>query len=285
MFETFTEEIRKVMAIASQEAQKLNRGYIGTEHILLGLIKGDSKISDIVKSCGVDLKKIEGDLEKTVVDIERAVMPKDIMAQGKLPQTPRVKMAIEYAIGYARKLYSKSVGTEHLLYGLLKEDEGIAAQILMHNGLNEDKLTKALEGLVGVLDSSKRSGGLQAQNYWMIPRENMDITNFLQLSKYEVTGERNGKDNPLIKSLGFLIGRLNSPEYTSGTLIYNVKDGDQLKEALGLRDVFDFYKINYIEEPPASEVAKEMRELARIMDEGAKQRYSLVDELEKKVQD
>lgn len=155
----------------------------------------------------------------------------------------------------------------------------------MNNNLDEGKIKKGIEELIGACNNSgslQESERLQAQNYWMIPRGDIDVVQFLQLSSHEVRGERNGKDNMLIESKGCLIGRLNPPEYTSGTVIYNAKDGDQLKKALGLRDVFDLNEIEYIEEPSASEVAKELREVARALKEAVKHQYGLADRLEKR---
>jgi ATP-dependent Clp protease ATP-binding subunit ClpC len=129
MFERFTDRARKVMALANQEAQRFNHEYIGTEHILLGLVKEGSGVgANVLKNLDVDLRKVRLEVEKLV---KRGP---DMVTMGKLPQTPRAKKVIEYAIEEARSLNHNYVGTEHLLLGLLREQDGVAAQVLMNLG-------------------------------------------------------------------------------------------------------------------------------------------------------
>src|SRR5262249_57615040 len=127
MFERFTDRARKVMQLANQEAQRFNHEYVGTEHVLLGLIKeGSGVAANVLKNLEVDLRKIRNEVEKIVQ------AGPDMVTMGKLPQTPRAKKVIEYAIEEARNLNHNYVGTEHLLLGLLREQEGVAAQGLMN---------------------------------------------------------------------------------------------------------------------------------------------------------
>jgi ATP-dependent Clp protease ATP-binding subunit ClpC len=129
MFERFTDRARKVMALANQEAQRFNHEYIGTEHILLGLVKEGSGVgANVLKNLDVDLRKVRLEVEKLVKS------GPDMVTMGKLPQTPRAKKVIEYAIEEARNLNHNYVGTEHLLLGLLREHDGVAAQVLMNLG-------------------------------------------------------------------------------------------------------------------------------------------------------
>jgi len=122
MFERFTDRARKVMALANQEAQRFNHEYIGTEHILLGLVKEGSGVgANVLKNLDVDLRKVRLEVEKLVKS------GPDMVTMGKLPQTPRAKKVIEYAIEEARNLNHNYVGTEHLLLGLLREHDGVAA--------------------------------------------------------------------------------------------------------------------------------------------------------------
>ncbi len=131
MFEHFTDEARKVMALANQEAQRFNHEYIDTEHILLGLVKEGSGVGPtVLKNLDVDIKKLRFEIEKHV---KRGP---DMVTIEKLPQTPRAKKVIEYTIEEARALNHNYIGTEHILLGILRESEGIAAQVLMHIGLN-----------------------------------------------------------------------------------------------------------------------------------------------------
>jgi ATP-dependent Clp protease ATP-binding subunit ClpC len=144
MFERFTDRARKVMALANQEAQRFNHEYIGTEHILLGLVKEGSGVgATVLKNLDVDIKKLRLEVEKQVKS------GPDMVTMGKLPQTPRAKKVIEYAIEEARSLNHNYVGTEHILLGLLRESEGIAAQILMSLGLKLEDLRQEVLNLLG----------------------------------------------------------------------------------------------------------------------------------------
>ena len=115
MYERFTDRARKVMELANQEAQRFNHEYIGTEHILLGLVKeGSGVAANVLKNLDIDLRKIRLEVEKIVQS------GPDMVTMGKLPQTPRAKKVIEYSIEEARNLNHNYVGTEHLLLGLLR---------------------------------------------------------------------------------------------------------------------------------------------------------------------
>jgi ATP-dependent Clp protease ATP-binding subunit ClpA len=129
MYERFTDRARKVMQLANQEAQRLNHEYIGTEHILLGLVKeGSGAAASVLKSLGIDLPKLRQEVNKIIQTAPGVLTP------GKLPQTPRAKKAIESAIEEARNLNDYGVGTEHLLLGLLRDiDEG-GAQLFRNLG-------------------------------------------------------------------------------------------------------------------------------------------------------
>ncbi|MBN2455688.1 MAG: ATP-dependent Clp protease ATP-binding subunit [Sedimentisphaerales bacterium] len=144
MFERFTDRARKVMALANQEAQRFNHEYIGTEHILLGLVKEGSGVgATVLKNLDVDIKKLRLEIEKLVKS------GPDMVTMGKLPQTPRSKKVIEYAIEEARSLNHNYVGTEHILLGLLRETEGIAAQVLMNLGLKLEDVRQEVLNLLG----------------------------------------------------------------------------------------------------------------------------------------
>ncbi|HET6426895.1 MAG TPA: ATP-dependent Clp protease ATP-binding subunit [Phycisphaerae bacterium] len=144
MFERFTDRARKVMALANQEAQRFNHEYIGTEHILLGLVKEGTGVgANVLKNLGVDLHKVRMEVERLVKS------GPEMVTMGKLPQTPRAKKVIEYAIEEARNLNHNYVGTEHLLLGLLREREGVAAQVLMNMGLKLDEVREEVLHLLG----------------------------------------------------------------------------------------------------------------------------------------
>jgi ATP-dependent Clp protease ATP-binding subunit ClpC len=144
------------MQLANQEAQRFNHEYIGTEHVLLGLVKeGSGVAANVLKNLDVDLRKIRLEVEKLVQS------GPEMVTMGKLPQTPRAKKVIEYSMEEARNLNHNYVGTEHILLGLLREQEGVAAQVLMNLGLKleevrEEVLNLLGHGLEGEEDPSER---------------------------------------------------------------------------------------------------------------------------------
>jgi len=157
MYERFTDRARKVMQLANQEAQRFNHEYVGTEHVLLGLVKeGSGVAANVLKNLDVDLRKIRVEVEKIVQS------GPDMVTMGKLPQTPRAKKVIEYAIEEARNLNHNNVGTEHLLLGLLREQEGVAAQVLMNLNLKLEEVREEVLNLLGHgMDAGAGGGGAE----------------------------------------------------------------------------------------------------------------------------
>jgi ATP-dependent Clp protease ATP-binding subunit ClpC len=144
MYERFTDRARKVMQLADQEARRLNHEYLGTEHILLGLVKeGSGVTANVLKNLDVDLRRIRVEVER-IIDLGPHTVTK-----GKLPQTPRAKKVIEYAMEEARALNHNYVGTEHILLGLLREREGVASQILINLGISLEEARKDVLSLLG----------------------------------------------------------------------------------------------------------------------------------------
>ena len=144
MYERFTDRARKVMQLANQEAQRFNHEYIGTEHMLLGLVKeGTGVAANVLKNLGVDLRKIRLEVEKLVQS------GPEMITVGKLPQTPRAKKVIEFSMEEARNLNHNFVGTEHILLGLLREHEGVAAQVLMNLDLKLEDVREEVLNLLG----------------------------------------------------------------------------------------------------------------------------------------
>lgn len=135
MYERFTDRAKKVMQLADEEARRFSHEYVGTEHILLGLVKeGSGTASWVLKNLDIDPRKIRIEVEKI---LQRGP---EVVTQGRLPQTPRAKKVIEYAMDESRNLGHSHVGTEHLLLGLLREQEGVASQVLMNLGLKLEDL-------------------------------------------------------------------------------------------------------------------------------------------------
>ncbi|MCX7806368.1 MAG: ATP-dependent Clp protease ATP-binding subunit [Planctomycetota bacterium] len=144
MYDRFTDRARKVMSYARQEAERLNHDYIGTEHILLGIVKeGTGVAANVLENLNVDLEKVRMEVEKLVKPAP------DVVTMGSLPLTPRAKKAIELAIEEARALDHNYVGTEHLLLGLLRENEGLAAQVLVNLNLKLDDVRREVMEFLG----------------------------------------------------------------------------------------------------------------------------------------
>ena len=133
-FEKFSERARRVLSLAQEEAQRFNHNYIGTEHILLGLVRETEGVAArVLANLGVDLNKVRSAVEFI---IGRGEKP----AQGEIGLTPRAKKVVELAVDEARRMNHNYIGTEHLLIGLLREGEGVAAGVLESLGVNLDKV-------------------------------------------------------------------------------------------------------------------------------------------------
>ncbi len=152
MFDRFTERARKVIILAKEEAKRFNHDYIGTEHILLGLIKeGESVAAAVLQTLGLSLETIRLEVEKLV-----QFGPSTIVS-GDIPFTPKAKKVIELAMDEARRLGHNYIGTEHLLLGLIKEGEGVASHVLMNVGLDLNKVRTEVIKLLG--SSTPQTGG------------------------------------------------------------------------------------------------------------------------------
>jgi ATP-dependent Clp protease ATP-binding subunit ClpA len=148
MYEHLTDRARKVLQLANQEALRFNHEYIGTEHILLGLVEeGSGVAANVLKNLNVAPRRVRQEVEKIVLSGPEMVPMGP--GKGKLPQTPRAKKIIEYAIEEARNLNHNYVGTEHLLLGTVREGEGVAAQVLMNLGLRLEDVRKEVLNLLG----------------------------------------------------------------------------------------------------------------------------------------
>ena len=120
-FDKFTERARRVLTLAQEEAQRFNHNYIGTEHLLLGLVReGDGVAAKVLSNLGVELSKVRSAVEFIIGRGEKSI-------SGEIGLTPRAKKVIELAVEEARRLNHNYIGTEHLLLGLMREGEGIAS--------------------------------------------------------------------------------------------------------------------------------------------------------------
>ncbi|HLF18235.1 MAG TPA: ATP-dependent Clp protease ATP-binding subunit [Candidatus Omnitrophota bacterium] len=144
MFNRFTERARKVIVYAKEEARRFNHDYIGTEHLLLGLVReGEGVAAAVLQKLGLDLETIR-------IEVEKLVQPgPQTQVLGDIPFTPRSKKALELAAEEARALGHNYIGTEHLLLGLVKEGEGMAYRVLLNLGLDLGKLRNEVMELLG----------------------------------------------------------------------------------------------------------------------------------------
>jgi ATP-dependent Clp protease ATP-binding subunit ClpC len=144
MQERFTDRARKVMNYAKEEALRFNHEYIGTEHILLGLVKeGSGVAAQVLHNLDIDIKKIRLEVEKMVQS------GPDLKSIGQLPLTPRAKKVLDLATEEAKSLGHNYIGTEHILLGLLREQEGVAARVLMNLGLKLEDVREEVLTLLG----------------------------------------------------------------------------------------------------------------------------------------
>ena len=144
MQDKFTERVRKVMYLAREEAGRLQHDYIGTEHLLLGLIReGEGIAANVLTNLGLDLEVIRQTVESMVA------APGSTLTLGEIPFTPKAKRVLELAIEEARQLGHNYVGTEHLLLGLIREGEGVAARVLQELGVERKKVRDETLRLLG----------------------------------------------------------------------------------------------------------------------------------------
>jgi ATP-dependent Clp protease ATP-binding subunit ClpC len=150
-FDKFTERARKVLSLAQEEAQRFNHPYIGTEHLLLGLVReGEGVAARVLTNMGVQLPKVRSAVEFIIGRGEGAVI-------GEIGLTPRAKKVIELAVDEARRLDHSYIGTEHLLLGLVREGEGIAAGVLESLGVNLEKVRQQVMQVVNQSSSSSQT--------------------------------------------------------------------------------------------------------------------------------
>jgi ATP-dependent Clp protease ATP-binding subunit ClpC len=132
--ERFTDRARRALEMAQQEARRLNHEYVGPQHILLGVLK-------VPIGVGLSaLKELGVDPDQVILTVESIALPgADIVSKHPLPETPRARKAIEFAVVEAQEMGHDYVGTEHLMLGLLRDQEGVAGQILMSFGLSLER--------------------------------------------------------------------------------------------------------------------------------------------------
>jgi ATP-dependent Clp protease ATP-binding subunit ClpC len=152
MHDKFTERVRKVIYLAREEAARLQHDYIGTEHLLLGVIReGEGIAATVLNNLGLDLDRIRQEVENMVS------ASGGTMTIGEIPFTPRAKRVLELAVEEARSLGHNYVGTEHLLLGLIREGEGVAAKVLLELGVDRKRVREETLKLLGGTPSSSQT--------------------------------------------------------------------------------------------------------------------------------
>ena len=182
-FEKFSERARRVLSLAQEEAQRFNHNYIGTEHILLGLVReNDGVAAKVLSSLGVELSKVRSAVEFIIGRGERS-------SAGEIGLTPRAKKVIELAVDEARRLNHHYIGTEHLLIGLMREGEGLAAGVLESLGVDLDKVRAEASKILTqtVQQASSGSGGKSATRTPTLDQLGIDLTNAARAGKLDPT--------------------------------------------------------------------------------------------------
>ena len=182
-FDKFTERARRVLTLAQEEAQRFNHNYIGTEHLLLGLVReGDGVAAKVLSNLGVELTKVRSAVEFIIGRGDRA-------AVGEIGLTPRAKKVIELAVDEARRLSHHYIGTEHVLLGLVREGEGIAASVLESLGVNLERVRAETTRILSQsMPQGSGSGARSSTRTPTVDQLGMDLT----------SASRQGKLDPII---------------------------------------------------------------------------------------
>src|SRR5687768_9029334 len=178
-FDKFTERARKVLQLAQEEAQRFNHNYIGTEHLLLGLVReGEGVAAKVLANLGVDLNKVRSAVEFIIGRGERTVT-------GDIGLTPRAKKVIELSVEEARRLNHNYIGTEHLLLGLVREGEGIAAGVLESLGVSLDKVRQQVNYVLNQSSTYSQQESRHSSKTPVIDQLGMDLTAAARANKLD----------------------------------------------------------------------------------------------------
>ena len=179
-FDKFTERARRVLTLAQEEALRFNHNYIGTEHLLLGLVReGEGVAAKVLANLGVELNKVRSAVEFIIGRGDRAVM-------GEIGLTPRAKKVIELAVDEARRLGHHYIGTEHLLLGLVREGEGIAAGVLESLGVSLDKVRAEVTRILSQsMPQGAAPGGRSATRTPTVDQLGIDLTAAARANKLD----------------------------------------------------------------------------------------------------
>jgi ATP-dependent Clp protease ATP-binding subunit ClpC len=165
MFERFTDRARRVVVLAQEEARMLNHNYIGTEHILLGLIhEGQGVAARALESLGISLEAVRQQVEEIIGQGQQAPV-------GHIPFTPRAKRVLELSLRESLQLGHNYIGTEHILLGLIREGEGVAAQVLVKLGADLNRVRQQVIQLLHGQRGAEREGSATALRERGLPPE------------------------------------------------------------------------------------------------------------------
>ena len=218
MFERFTDRARRVVVLAQEEARMLNHNYIGTEHILLGLIhEGEGVAAKALESLGISLDAVRQQVEEIIGQGQQA-------PSGHIPFTPRAKKVLELSLREALQLGHNYIGTEHILLGLIREGDGVAAQVLVKLGADLNRVRQQVIGLIA---------GQRPQPGHRPPREAATVTE-VQALPDAVEGrlaaiEQRVGTGPDTSDLDEQIDRVRGERHAAA-------DAEEYEEAASLRD-------------------------------------------------
>jgi ATP-dependent Clp protease ATP-binding subunit ClpC len=190
MFERFTDRARRVVVLAQEEARMLNHNYIGTEHILLGLIhEGEGVAAKALESLGISLEGVRQQVEEIIGQGQQA-------PSGHIPFTPRAKKVLELSLREALQLGHNYIGTEHILLGLIREGEGVAAQVLVKLGADLNRVRQQVIQLLSGYQGGKEPAAAGTGT----PGETAPSTSLVldQFGRNLTQGAREGKLDPVI---------------------------------------------------------------------------------------
>ena len=152
MFERFTDRARRVVVLAQDEARRLNQNYIGTEHLLLGLIhEGDGIAARALETMGISLEAVRAQVIEIIGEGEQPTT-------GHIPFTPRARKVLEFSMREALQLGHNYIGTEHILLGLLREGDGVAAQVLVKLGADLNNVRQTVIELLSGYQGGNQGG-------------------------------------------------------------------------------------------------------------------------------
>jgi ATP-dependent Clp protease ATP-binding subunit ClpC len=186
MFERFTDRARRVVVLAQEEARMLNHNYIGTEHILLGLIhEGEGVAAKALESLGISLEGVRQQVEEIIGQGQQA-------PSGHIPFTPRAKKVLELSLREALQLGHNYIGTEHILLGLIREGEGVAAQVLVKLGADLNRVRQQVIQLLSGYQGKEPAGATTGE---AAPSSSLVLDQF---GRNYTQGAREGKLDPVI---------------------------------------------------------------------------------------